>query len=165
MQLTTLRRLLIDELQEIYISESLIEDALPRMEKGADSPDLKAVFTKHLEQTKGHTERLDQVFELLEESPRGGHGFSVKALIRETEDRMGEGGDPHVVDASLIAAGRRLEHWEIASYSSSHKFALAMGLPKVADLLARTLEEEKAADERLSSIGDEVRVVDTPSPK
>ncbi len=165
MQLTTLRILLIDELQEVYVSETLIQDALPRMERGADSADLKALFRKHGEETKTHIERLEKVFETLEESPRGGRGFSVKALIRETEDRMGEGGDPHVVDASLVAAAKRVEHWEIATYSVAQTYAAAMNQPQVAALLGQTLAEEQATDTRLTTIANEVHLVDEPAPK
>lgn len=158
MQLDSLRRLLIDELQEIYISETLIEDELGRMVRGADASDLKDAFAKHQQQTKVHLQRLEKVFEYLEENPRGGHGYSVKALIRESEDRMGEGGDPHVVDAALIVDAQRLEHWEMASYGGASTYAAALGKSEVADLLNQTLAEEKGMDGRLTQIADEVHV-------
>lgn len=165
MRLTTLRRLLIDELQEMYIAGTMIEGALPRMEQSADAPDLKELFRKHTEQTKAQIARLETVFEHLEDSPRGGHGLSVKALLSETEDRMGEGGDPHVVDASLIAAAKRVEHWEIASYSTAQAYAKAMDQPDVAWALGQTLEESQAADARLTAMADKVHNVEPAKPK
>ena len=160
MQLLTIRRLLLDELQEIYISELTAQEANPRMIAGVDSPDLRKAFEQHAEETKLHIERLETAFEQLESSPRGGHGRSMRALLKEIEDRMGEGGDPHVVDASLVAAGKRIEHWEIASYSAMVTYARAMKLPEVADLLAKNLAEEQAMDDRLSAIAKEVNVED-----
>ena len=160
MQLITIRRLLLDELQEIYMSELLAQEAYPRVIAGVDSPDLQKAFQQHVGETKLHIERLETAFSQLQSSPRGGHGRSVRALLTETEDRMGEGGEPHVVDASLIAAGKRLEHWEIASYSAVVTFARAMELPEVADLLEKNLAEEQAMDARLSAIAKEVNVED-----
>ena len=156
MQLTTLRRLLIDELQEIYISESLIEEALGRMEIGAHADEVKAAFKQHREQTGGHIERLNTVFSRVEASPRGGRGLTIKAILRESEDRLGMGGDPHVVDASLIVVAQRVEHWEIASYGAAQMFAATLQQPEVAELLGKTLEEEKAADAHLSDIAGRV---------
>ena len=165
MQLTTLRRLLIDEIQELYIAEALIADELKRMELGASADDLKKAFQQHREQTKEQIHRLDTVCALLEVSPRGGRGISVKGLARETEDRMGEGGLPEVVDASLIAAARRVEHWEIASYGTAELYATALGETKVADLLKQTLAEEQATDAALLSMAGKVRPEDKPESK
>ncbi len=165
MQLTTIRRLLIDELQEIYISESLIKEEFPRLVRGADSPDLKKAFEKHGDEANGQIARLEKVFEKLETSPRGGHGRSVKALLTETEDRMGEGGDPHVVDASLIAAAKRLVHWKIATYGVMATYAHAMNLPEIAGLLTETLNQEIGMDEKLSQIAREVNVESPDSPQ
>ncbi len=163
MQLTTLNQLLVDEIQELYIAEQLIEDGLGRMVRGAAAEDLKKAFEHHAEESKEHTKRLETICEILEVSPRGGRGYSVKALLREAEDRMGDGGDPHVVDASLIAAGRRVEHWEIASYGVAQVFASALHRTEVADLLGKTLAEEQATDERLAAISQEVHVVEAPA--
>ncbi len=156
MQMTTLRRLLIDELQEIYVSESMIEDALGRAEKAASAEDLQRAFSKHREQTKEQIGRLDKVFSWLNENPRGGRGLSVKTMLREMEDRLGEGGDAHVIDASLILVGQRVEHWEIASYGAVQMFAASLEQKEVAELLGQTLEEEKAADKTLSDIAGHV---------
>ena len=156
MQLTTLRRLFLDEMQEIYVSELMVQEALPRLISGIDSKDLQKAFARHGEQTASHLKRLEQAFQQLESSPRGGRGRSVRAMLTETEDHMGEGGDAHVVDASLIAAAKRIEHWEIASYSVMATYAEAMNLPEIAALLKATLEEELAMDQRLSEIAKEV---------
>ncbi len=159
MQLKSLRRLLIDELQELYVSETMIEDALGRMESGADAKELKDAFRKHATDTKTQVQRLESIFEKLEASPRGGRGISMKALLRESEDRMGDGGDPPVVDASLIAAARRVEHWEIASYSSAHIFAECLKLSDVAQMLDQTLQEEKNADARLVELAKQINIL------
>ncbi len=156
MQLTTLRRLLIDELQEIYAAEAMIEDALGRLEKAASEEELVAAFKKFREQTRGHTGRLNEVFSRLEDNPRGGRGLSVKTMLREMEDRLGEGGDAHVVDASLILVAQRVQHWQIASYGACQMFAASLEQPEVAALLGKTLEEEKAADTQLSDIAGHV---------
>ena len=163
MQLNTIRTLLIDELQEIYISESLIREEFPRLVRGADSSDLKKAFDKHGDKAGRQIKRLETIFEKLENSPRGGRGRSVKALLTETEDRMGEGGDPHVVDASLIAAAKRLVHWKIASYGVMATYAHAMNLPEVESLLTETLNEEIGMDERLTGIANEVTVASVES--
>lgn len=155
MQLRSLRQLLIDELQEVYISEQLLGEAIGRMEQGADAKELKDVFRKHGEQTRQQIQRLETVFETLKDSPRGGHGHTMKALLRESEDRMGDGGAPHTVDASLIIAARRVEHWEIASYSTIYTFAQRLGLSEVADILDQILHEEQATDARLAELAQQ----------
>ena len=149
MQLTSLRRLLIDELQEIYISESLTSEALGRWVTGADAQPFKQALESHSSESKGQMARLETIFEILEDSPRGGHGKSMRALLSETEDRLGDAGDPPVIDAAVLAAVRRVEHWEIASYGTAHSFAERLGLGKVAGLLAQTLAEEQSMDSKL----------------
>ncbi len=158
MQLKTLRALLIDELQEIYVSETLVEQELGRMERGADAKELKEAFRKHAEETKVQLERLNNVFGLLKENPRGGRAGSMKALLQESEDRMGNGGDRHVVDAALIAIAQRIKHWEIASYGVAQTFASLIREPEIAELLGKTLSEEKATDSLLTNIAKEVNV-------
>jgi ferritin-like metal-binding protein YciE len=159
MQLKSLGRLLIDELQEVYISETLIQEALGRLETGASAKELKGAFEKHGEQTGAQIARLETVFEKLEASPRGGHGYSMKALLRETEDRMGDGGDAPVVDASLIGAARRMVHWKIAAYGTTQIYAERLQLGDVAKMLGQTLEEEIAADARLAELAKQIDVL------
>ena len=158
MELRSLRALLIDELQEIYHSEVLSQSAFGRMVRGADAKELKEAFSKHVEDTKAQLTRLDKVFELLAENPRGGRGGSMKALLTEAEDRMGNGGDRHVVDAALIAIAQRIKHWEIASYGIAQTFASLLPNPEVADLLGKTLQEEKSTDSSLTEIAREVNI-------
>ncbi len=156
MQLTSLRRLLIDELQEIYISESLTSEALGRWVQGANAEPFKKALDSHRSESKGQLARLETVFEVLEDSPRGGHGKSMRALLSETEDRLGDAGDPPVLDAAVLAAVRRIEHWEIASYGTAQIFAERLGLAKVAALLAQTLGEEQAMDGTLLELAGQL---------
>ena len=158
MQLTSLHRLLLDEIQELYLSETLLAEAMPRMEIGADSANLKNALRKHHEQTTGHIERLETVCSLLETSPRGGRALAVKAMLHEVEDQLGEGGEAWLVDAALIAAARRIEHWEMAGYGTAQLYATALGQPKVADLLGQTLAEEQATDSLLLQMAGAVHV-------
>lgn len=158
MQLKTFRMLLIDELREIYYSESLIHEAFRRLGRGADGEDLKHLFEQDTQKSSEHMARLEKVFEMLHENPRGGRGLSVKALLREAEDRMGEGGERHVVDAGLIMAAQRLAHWKIASYGTVHQWAALLREGEVAALLKATLEEQKITDADLSHLAEEVNV-------
>ena len=160
MQLTSLHRLLLDEIQELYVAEALLEKAMPRIELGADASQLKSALRQHHEQTKAHIERLDTVCSVLATSPRGGRGLAVKAMLHEVEDQLGEGGEPWVVDASLIAAARRIEHWEVASYGTAQLYAIALGQQEVADLLGKTLAEEQAADSLLLTMAGAVHIPD-----
>ena len=158
MELKSLRALLIDELQEIYISETLVEQEFGRMVRGADAKELKDAFSKHVEETKEQLERLNHVFALLKENPRGGRSRSMKALLEEAEDRMGNGGNRHVVDAALIAIAQRIKHWEIAAYGTAQTFAALLTEAEIAELLGKTLAEEKATDGLLTKIAEEVNV-------
>ena len=159
MQLRSLRRLLIDELQEIYISEELIADELKREVAGAQAPALQKAFQQHAGQTKGQLQRLETAFEILGDSPRGGHGKSIRAMLSESEDRMGDGGDQPVIDAALVATARRVEGWEIAAYSTALILAERLELDKIPSLLAQTLEEEQAMDARLAALAKEMPVM------
>ena len=158
MQLFTLRRLLVDELEEAYRAEQFVQEALPRMERGAANAELKRVFTDEAGQNREQIGRLETVFSILKESPRGGRGKSVKVLLSEFEDRMGDGGDPPVIDAALIAAGRRIQHWGIATYAAAHAFTERLELGEVAGLLKQTLDEKQATDERLARLAAEIPV-------
>ncbi len=156
MQLFTLRRLLVDELEEAYRAEQFAQEALPRMEKGAANAELKRVFKEEAARNAEQLKRLEAVFSLLKESPRGGHAKSVKILLSEFEDRMGDGGDPPVVDAALIAAGRRIQHWGIATYGANHAVAQRLQIDKVAALLEQTLAEKRTTDDRLAQLAMEI---------
>ncbi len=158
MQLKSLRRLLIDELEETYIAEQMVREELGRMEKGAANMELKNLFRQHSQISKDQVSRLELVFEKLQASPRGGHGKSMKALLGESEDRMGDGGDPPVVDAALIAVGRRIQHWSIASYRTAQLFGRRLGIDEVAGLLGKTADEKRDTDSRLADLATKIPV-------
>lgn len=158
MQMFTLRRLLVDELQEVYQAELIIQEGLPRMEKGAANAELKQAFAGEAEKAGKQIERLELVFSKIKDSPRGGHAKSMKVLLSEFEDRMGDGGDAPVIDAALISAGRRILGWGIASYASAEVFARRLEMGEVADLLAQTVSERQAVDNRLAQLAETIPV-------
>lgn len=159
MLLKSLRGLLVDQLQEVYLAEVLIEEALARLEIAATHPSLKAAFHEHDAQTKVQMQRLESVFEHLSQSPRGGRALSMKALLQEGEDRVSSGGDSAVLDAGLIASAQQVEHWEIAAYGTAHAYAVLLGEGAVADLLAQTLAEEKETDRHLTELAKSVNAL------
>jgi len=148
--------LLLDELKDIYSAEKQITKALPKLAKGAESPELRAAFESHLEETKGHVERLDQIFELLGKSSRGKMCHGMEGLLEEGSEMLEELEKGPVRDAALIAAAQRVEHYEMAAYGSVRAFAKLLKQNEIVKLLEQTLNEEKAADEKLTSISGEV---------
>ena len=152
MQLRRLRLLLVDELQEMYMAEEMVAEELKRMEKGAADAELQALFRQHSERTHGQTARLESIFEKLKENPSGGHAKSMKTLLSESEDRMGDGGEAPVVDAALIATARRVQHWGLASYGSAQEFAERLKLDEVAGLLEQTVVEKQDTDAKLLAL-------------
>ena len=151
----TLHDAFITEIRDIYDGERQITKALPKMIKKATSEDLREALEAHLEQTHGHIQRLEQVFEALEEKVRGKRCEGIAGLLEEGKSIMEEDFDDAAMDACLIGAGQRVEHYEMAAYGTLVAWARAMGHDEVVGLLEQTLEEEKAADEKLSSIADE----------
>ena len=151
----TLHDAFITEIRDIYDGERQITKALPKMIKKATSEDLREALEAHLEQTHGHIQRLEQVFEALEEKVRGKRCEGIAGLLEEGKSIMEEEFDDAAMDACLIGAGQRVEHYEMAAYGTLVAWARAMGHDEVVGLLEQTLEEEKAADEKLSSIADE----------
>ena len=150
----TLHDAFIDELRDAYDAEKQLTKALPKMAKAANSPELRAAFESHLEETLGQLERLDQVFESLDEKVRGKHCDGIAGIIEEGEAVMEEDFDETTMDACLIAGGQRAEHYEMAAYGTLVAWARAMGHTEVAGLLQQTLDEEKAADEKLTSLAE-----------
>lgn len=150
----TLHDAFIDELRDTYDAEKQLTKALPKMAKAASSPDLKAAFEAHLEETRGQIERLEQVFEGLGEKARGKHCEGVAGIIEEGKAIMEEDFDETTMDACLIAAGQRAEHYEMAAYGTLVAWANAMGHGDAAMLLQENLDEEKAADEKLSGLAE-----------
>jgi ferritin-like metal-binding protein YciE len=150
----TLHDAFIDELRDAYDAEKQLIKALPKLAKASSSEELQQAFESHLEETQGHVERLEQVFETLGEKARGKHCDGIAGIIEEGKSIMGEDFDEQAMDARLIAAGQRAEHYEMAAYGTLVAWANAMGHSDAADLLQQNLDEEKAADEKLTSIAE-----------
>ena len=150
----TLHDAFIDELRDTYDAEKQLTKALPKMAKAAGSPRLRAAFESHLEETRGQIERLEQVFESLDEKVRGKHCDGIAGIIEEGKAVMEEDFDDATMDACLIAGGQRAEHYEMAAYGTLVAWANAMGHSEAANLLQRTLDEEKAADKKLSALAE-----------
>jgi ferritin-like metal-binding protein YciE len=156
MKLDTLKTLYIDELRDLYNAENQLLKALPKMAKGASSEDLKDAFEKHLEQTKSHVERLEEVFEELGEKPTGKTCRAMKGLIEEGSEILKEDGEESVIDAGIIVAAQKVEHYEIASYGSVRTFAQLLGKERAAELLQTTLDEESEANELLNKLAEDI---------
>jgi ferritin-like metal-binding protein YciE len=144
----------IDELRDAYDAEKQLTKALPKLARAAVSDELREAFESHLTETQGHVTRLEQVFASLEEKPRGKHCDGIAGIIEEGKNVLDEDIEESAIDACLIAAGQRAEHYEIAAYGSLVAWARAMEHTEVADLLEETLQEEKAADEKLTSLAE-----------
>jgi ferritin-like metal-binding protein YciE len=154
MKMESLQELLSHELSDLYSAENQLLKALPKMAKAASSPELKAAFEEHLEETKGQVERLNTVFEKLGESPKRKKCKAMEGLIEEGSEIIDLEGDDSVKDAALICAAQRVEHYEIAGYGCVRTFANLLGLNDVADLLQETLDEEGNADKKLTEIAE-----------
>ncbi|HEY1965666.1 MAG TPA: ferritin-like domain-containing protein [Acidobacteriaceae bacterium] len=156
MSVKTVDELLLDELKDLYSAEKQLTKALPKMARAAASQDLKTAFENHLEETQGHVERLDKIFETLGKSPRGKTCHGMQGLVEEGSEMISELEKGAVRDAGLISAAQRVEHYEMAGYGSVREFANLLGRSEIASLLDETLEEEKAADEKLTGIAKKV---------
>ena len=152
MKLNTLQKLYTDELRDLYNAENQLLKALPKMAKAASSEELKEAFEKHLEQTKGHVKRLEQVFEELHEKPKGKTCRAMKGLIEEGSEILQQDGEESILDAGIIVAAQKVEHYEIASYGSVRTFAHLLGQNKAAELLQTTLDEESETNELLNRL-------------
>jgi ferritin-like metal-binding protein YciE len=154
MSLNTLEKLYIEELRDLYNAENQLLKALPKMANAASSPELKDAFEKHLEQTKGHVQRLEELFEQRDESPKGKTCKAMKGLIEEGSEILKEEGEDSVLDAGMIVAAQKVEHYEIASYGSVRTFANLLGKDDEAKLLQATLDEESEANEILNQLAE-----------
>jgi ferritin-like metal-binding protein YciE len=152
---TTLRDALLDEIRDLYHAERQLVRALPKLSKGAASPDLREALDAHLDQTERHITRLEDVFEHLEERVRAKSCAGMAGIVEEGADILQEDFGDDVMDAAIIAAAQRAEHYEIAAYGTAAAWAKALGLSEVATLLAETLEEEKAADSKLTGLAEQ----------
>jgi ferritin-like metal-binding protein YciE len=156
MKLNTLQKLYTDELRDLYNAENQLLKALPKMAKAALSEELKEAFEQHLEQTKGHVKRLEQVFEEIDEKPKGKICRAMKGLIQEGSEVLEEDGENSVRDAGIIVAAQKVEHYEIAGYGSVRTFAHLLGQNKAAELLQATLDEESETNEVLNRLAESV---------
>jgi ferritin-like metal-binding protein YciE len=154
MKLETLQQLYISELRDLYSAENQLLKALPKMAKAASSEDLKEGFEKHLEQTKGHVERLKQIFQQLDENPKGKTCHAMKGLIEEGSEILKEDGEDSVLDAGIIGAAQKVEHYEIAGYGSVRTFANLLNQDEAASLLQSTLDEEAETNEILNRLAE-----------
>ncbi len=158
MKLDSLRDLFIDELKDLYNAEHQLLKALPKMAKAATSTELKRAFESHLKETEGQVERLEQVFETMDVSPKGKKCKAMEGLVEEGAELMEEDANPDVMDAALIAAAQRVEHYEMAGYGCVRTYAELLGEKKAATLLQATLDEEGAADKKLTKIASSINV-------
>jgi ferritin-like metal-binding protein YciE len=154
MELDSLQKLYVEELKDLYSAEKQIIQALPKMVKKATHPQLKAAFQEHLEVTQSQLARLDQIFEGLGKSPRGKKCKAMEGLIEEGKETMQEDMDDDVMDAALIAAAQRIEHYELAGYGTVRTYAQLLGEKDAAKLLQQTLDEEGDADKKLTQLAE-----------
>ena len=150
----TLHDAFVDELRDSYDAEKQLTKALPKLAKAASNPKLRQAFESHLEETQGHIERLEQVFENLGERARGKHCDGIAGIIEEGKSTMEEDFDDTTMDACLIAAGQRAEHYEMAAYGTLVAWARRLDMNEAADLLHQTLDEEKETDVKLTELAE-----------
>jgi ferritin-like metal-binding protein YciE len=155
MKMKTLQDLLAHELKDLYSAEKQLLKALPKMAKAATSEDLQEALQNHLEETEQQVTRLEEIFEQLELPPRAPKCKAMEGLIEEGKEALEEDMEDQVRDAAIIAAAQRVEHYEMAGYGCARTFARHLGHDEIADLLQQTLDEEKAADEKLTQIAME----------
>jgi ferritin-like metal-binding protein YciE len=153
--LDTLKSLLEDQIKDLYSAENQLIKALPRMAKAATSESLRGAFQSHLEETRGHVERLQQIAQILETKPGGKKCKAMEGLVEEGKEVLDEEGEGSVIDVALIAAAQRVEHYEISAYGSARAIAEQLGDRRIIKLLEATLDEEKSADETLTTISTE----------
>lgn len=156
MNVDSMERLFIDELRDIYSAENQITKALPKMAKAASSTELRNAFEHHLKQTEEHVQRLEQLFEMLGESPKGKTCDGMKGLLDEGSQMLHDTEEGPVRDEAMISAAQRVEHYEMAAYGTVRTYAERMGKQQAVQILERTLEEEKATDKKLTDISDSV---------
>ena len=156
MKLDTLQKLYVEELRDLYNAENQLLKALPKMAKAVSSQELKNAFEKHLEQTETHVERLEDIFQALDQNPKGKTCLGMKGLVEEGSEILKEEGDPSVLDAGIIVAAQKVEHYEIAGYGSVRTFAQLLGQKKAAELLQTTLDEESETNELLNGLAESI---------
>jgi ferritin-like metal-binding protein YciE len=155
-KIMALRDVLIDELRDLYSAENQLVKSLPKLAKGAKNAGLKALFTSHLEETKGQVLRLKQVFEILEEKPTGEHCNGMEGVIEEGSDALEKDEEGASFDSGIIGAALRTEHYEIAGYTAAIAMTKVLGMDDVTKLLTETLNEEKGAAEKILAVGQPI---------
>ena len=158
MEANRLKHLYVEELKDLYSAESQMVKALPKMAKAATSEELRAGFQEHLKQTRGHVARLEEIFKTLEESPKGKKCKGMEGLIKEGGEMIAEDLTPEELDAGLISAAQRVEHYEIAGYGCVSTYAKLLGEDAAESLLRQTLEEEKETDEKLTDLASSINL-------
>jgi ferritin-like metal-binding protein YciE len=158
MKHSALKELYVDELKDLYSAENQLVKALPNMAKAATSPDLRAGFESHLKQTHEHVSRLEKIFNKIAVSPKGKHCKGMKGLITEGKEMIDEDPGPEELDAGLIAAAQRVEHYEMAGYGCVSAYAKLLGEDQALLLLRKTFEEEKETDAKLTQLSDRINV-------
>jgi ferritin-like metal-binding protein YciE len=153
-KMATLEDLYTDLLKDLYSAEKQLVKALPKMAKNAQSPDLQKAFQEHLRQTEGQVDRIERIFSEMGGSPRGKKCVGMEGLVEEGNELLQEDVEPDVLDAGLIAAAQKVEHYEIAGYGTARAWAQRLGYDKAARLLQETLEEESMANEKLNKIAE-----------
>jgi len=154
MEMESLKELYIDELKDLYSAEKQLVKALPKMAKNATNPELKDAFTTHLQETEGHVERLEQIFEMLGERPGGKKCKGMEGLVEEAKELLEDDATEAVLDAGMISKAQHVEHYEMAGYGTVRTYARLLGLDDQADLLQETLDEEGHANELLTQIAE-----------
>ena len=149
-----LRDALVEEIRDLYNAEKQLVKALPKMAKGATSEELREALESHLDETENQVTRLERVFELLDEKPRGKHCAGMAGIVEEGSEKLQEDMEDMVLDACLIASAQKVEHYEMGAYGTVIAWAEALGLNEVRDVLNETLEEEKAADKKLTALAE-----------
>ncbi len=154
MKIATLTDLLTEELKDLYSAENQLIKALPKMAKAAESEELRTAFENHLEETRTHAERIEKIAVEMDIKPGGKKCVGMEGLIEEGKELLQADIEPEPLEAGLIGAAQRVEHYEIAAYGTARAFARQLGLTKVADLLSQTLEEEKHANGLLTQLAE-----------
>jgi ferritin-like metal-binding protein YciE len=163
MKENSLKELFVDELKDLYSAENQLVKALPKMAKAATDPDLKAGFEGHLKQTQGHVSRLERIMQSLGETPKGKKCKGMEGLIKEGAELIEEDPGDEELDAGLISAAQRVEHYEMAGYGCVATYAKLLGADQALAFLRQTLEEEKETDKKLTQLAQNINVEATNS--
>ena len=156
MKIESLRDLYVEQLHDLYSAETQLVEALPKMAKAASNPQLQNAFQEHLTQTKTHVQRIEQIFQKLGAKPKDQTCKGMEGLIKEGSEMIKMKGEPAAIDAGLIAAAQRVEHYEIAGYGCVHTYAQQLGKQQDAQLLQQTLNEEGQTDKKLTQLAEQL---------